>query len=132
MFGRKSLLFASVVLVIAAIISACGGGGGNTNPDNTSGGQTVMVQGSEFEYQPNVINAKPGEKVNVQFKNTGTVEHTFVIKDLNFKIVAEPGQTVTKSFTAPSSSGSFEIHCDVAGHTEAGMKGTLNVVAANN
>ncbi len=131
MFWRKALLFASVMLVVAAIISACGGGG-NPAPSDSGGGQTVMVQGSEFAYQPNVINAKPGEKINVQFKNTGTVEHTFVIKDLNFKIVAEPGQTVTKSFTAPSSAGSYEIHCDVAGHTEAGMKGTLNVVAANN
>lgn len=121
---RKILLFASLLIAVAAIISACGPGGGS---GGGSSAVTVNVDGSEFAYTPADISAKPGQKVNVNFKNVGSVEHTFVIKDLNFKLTAQPGQTATGSFTAPATPGTFEIHCDIAGHTEAGMVGKLTV-----
>lgn len=125
---RRTLFLVSLVVIVAAAIAACGpgGGGGGANP---AAGQTVTVDGSEFAYAPNEITAKPGEQVKVNFKNVGTVEHTFVIKDLNFKLTAQPGQTVSGTFTAPQAAGTYEIHCDIAGHTEAGMVGKLTVVA---
>lgn len=113
--------------MVAMVISACGpgGGGGGGAPAQ----QTVNVQAGEFFYEPADITAKPGEAVKVNFKNAGTVEHTYIIKDLNFKLTAAPGATVSGIFTAPATAGVHEIHCDVAGHTEAGMQGKLNVVA---
>jgi plastocyanin len=122
------MLFGIVLLLVAAVISACGpggGGGGNT----AAGGQTINVEGGEFFYMPTDIQAAPGEAITVNFKNTGTVEHTFVIPEVNFKLVATPGQTKTGSFTAPTTPGVYEIHCDIAGHTEAGMQGKLTVTA---
>lgn len=120
---RKFVLFVGLLVAVTAVLAACGGGGGGGG----AGAVTVSVEGSEFAYQPTDISAKPGQKVAVNFKNAGTVEHTFVIKDLNFKLTAQPGQTVTGTFTAPSTPGTYEIHCDVAGHTEAGMQGKLVV-----
>ncbi len=129
MASRKKLLLIGLLMVAIAALAACGPGGGG---GGSTTGQTINVEGGEFFYQPVDINAKPGERVNVNFKNAGTVEHTFVIKDINFKLVAQPGQTVKGTFTAPSAAGTHEIHCDVPGHTEAGMIGKLTVVAANN
>lgn len=124
MRGKLILLMVlSAILVVA--VAACGPGGGSAPPS----GQTINVQGGEFFYDPVDITAKPGEAINVNFKNSGTVEHTFVIKGLDFKIVAQPGQTKSAVFTAPTTAGTFEIHCDVPGHTEAGMVGKLTVVA---
>lgn len=120
---RKFVLFVGLLIAASAVLAACGGGGGGGG----AGAVTVSVEGSEFAYQPADISAKPGQKVTINFKNAGTVEHTFVIKDLNFKLTAQPGQTVTGTFTAPSTPGTYEIHCDVAGHTEAGMQGKLVV-----
>lgn len=114
--------------MVALVISACGGGGGG----GASSQQTVNVEGGEFFYKPPEITAKPGEAIKVNFKNVGTVEHTFVIKDLNFKLTAAPGATVSGVITAPAKAGVLEIHCDIAGHTEAGMVGKLTVVAASN
>ena len=122
---RKFVLFVGVLIAAAAILSACGPAGGGS-----SGGtppQTVKIEGTEFAYTPDAITAKPGQKVTVNLKNSGTVEHTLVIKDLNFKLTAAPGQTVTGTFTAPSTPGTFEFHCDVAGHVESGMTGKLTV-----
>jgi plastocyanin len=126
MFKHKLLVLCGVLLVAAALISDCGPGGGSGGGQGT----TLNVQGAEFGYTPNTLTVKAGEAVTVNFKNTGTVEHTFVIKDLNFKLVAQPGQTTKGSFTAPATAGTHEIHCDIAGHTEAGMKGTLTVTAS--
>ncbi|MCF6138673.1 cupredoxin domain-containing protein [Pseudalkalibacillus berkeleyi] len=39
---------------------------------------------------------------------------------------AEPGQTVSIKFI-PKETGTFEFYCSVAGHKEAGMKGTITV-----
>lgn len=130
MVSRKLIFLMSLLVGIAVLISACGPGGGGSS--SGSQGQTVNVEAGEFYYKPVEITAKAGEAVKVNFKNDGTVEHTFVIKDLNFKLVASPGQTVSGKFTAPTTAGTLEIHCDVAGHTEAGMQGKLNVVAASN
>ena len=131
MASRKLIFLIGLLVVVAAVVSACGpgGGGGGNNPPP---GQTINVEAGEFYYTPMDITAKPGEAVKVNFKNAGTVEHTFVIKELNFKLVAQPGQTVSGTFTAPTTAGTYDIHCDVAGHTEAGMQGKLNVAAASN
>lgn len=129
MASRKLMILVSLSVIFAALIAACGPGGGGSTPP---GGQTINVEGSEFSFTPVAITAKPGEAIKVNFKNTGTVEHTFVIKDLNFKLTAQPGATVSGVFTAPNASGTHAINCDIAGHTEAGMLGTLTVVAAAN
>lgn len=120
-------LVLAVLMVSVVLVGACGPGGGAGGGAAT--GQTISVEGGEFFYKPVDINAKPGEPIKVNFKNTGTVEHTFVIKDINFKLTAMPGQTVSGVFTAPTTAGTHEIHCDVPGHTEAGMIGKLTVVA---
>jgi plastocyanin len=135
MWGCEKMISRWIVLLaltmgFVILVSACGPGGASGG--GPPPGQTIMVEGGEFFYAPGDITAKPGERIQVTFKNTGTVEHTFVITDLNFKLVAQPGQTVSGSFTAPSAPGSYPIHCDVPGHTEAGMAGTVTVVAPSN
>lgn len=124
MSTHKLALVFGILLIVAVLGAACGRG---ESAGGASAGQTVAVEGKEFAFTPDTINAKPGEKITINFKNAGTVEHTFVIADLNFKLTAQPGQTVTGAFTAPSQTGTYEIRCDVAGHTEAGMKGQLIV-----
>jgi uncharacterized cupredoxin-like copper-binding protein len=82
-----------------------------------------------------------GQTVNVTLKNNGSVDHTWVVlkQGVNdttssqfsadqalFTVKAAAGQTGTGSFTAPAA-GQYEIICDVPGHLDAGMKGTLTV-----
>jgi len=42
------------------------------------------------------------------------------------KLTTQPGETKPLKFT-PKDAGTYPIECDIAGHKEAGMTGTLTV-----
>jgi plastocyanin len=118
----KKLFVVLLSLVVAALmLAACGGGGG-------SGALDITIAGNDaFRYVPETINAKPGQTVNLTFKNEGVLEHSLVIEAVGLKITAAASQTVAETFTAPAEAGEYEIHCDIAGHKEGGMVGMLVV-----
>lgn len=72
--------------------------------------------------------AKAG-KVTVNFTNTSPVPHNVYIEDENGEDVAET-ETITEgseSTTADLKPGTYTFYCDVPGHRQAGMEGTLTV-----
>lgn len=84
----------------------------------------ISMSTGNFFFQPNTINAEPGQTVNVTFSSNDGF-HTFVIDAINLKKSVAAGETVT--FTAPTTPGSYEFYCDVGSHKAMGMKGTLVV-----
>ncbi len=124
MFSRKTALLALVFVAIAALAVACGGGGGSTSG---GGAQSITITATEFKFDPNTINATPGQTINLTLVNKGTARHTFVLKDANVNIGADPGQTATTTFKAPSAAGTYQFICDVPGHADQGMTGQLIV-----
>ena len=61
-------------------------------------------------------------------ENKGPLEHSFVVDELGVKLErVPPGQTGSVSFT-PRAAGTYAYYCDVPGHKEAGMTGTLTVM----
>lgn len=83
-------------------------------------------------------------QITLHAKHEGLVEHDFVIMKLNtdagghfsdedlanvyWQVKIQPGESQTVTFTAPSTPGTYQIVCGMAGHVEAGMVGTLEVV----
>ena len=63
--------------------------------------------------------------VTVMVPNAGAAPHTFVIEALGIKIEMAAGETKEVVINAPA--GTYEYICDVPGHEEAGMVGTLTV-----
>jgi uncharacterized cupredoxin-like copper-binding protein len=63
--------------------------------------------------------------VTVTLPNHGVALHTFVIEALGIKAEMAPGKTKEVLINAPA--GTYEYICDVPGHAEAGMVGTLTV-----
>jgi plastocyanin len=122
MSRRTIVLFAAIALMAVAL-AACGGGA------SSGGGAAlnVSVTATEFKFDPATINVTPGQTINLTVKNTGSVQHTWVLKAVNVSLTVEPGKSATRTFTAPSSPGTYPIECDVAGHKEAGMVGQLVV-----
>jgi plastocyanin len=118
---RRFFILSALVLSLA--LAACGGGG-ETPPE----GQDVTVQGLDtFRFEPAALTASVGETVNVTLDNEGVLEHNFVLTEFNVALGPIPGgQTASGSFT-PTAAGTYEYFCDVPGHREAGMVGTLTV-----
>lgn len=87
----------------------------------------VTIEGSEFKFVPNKIEAKKGDTVRVMFKNSGTMSHDFVIDE--FGVATNQlgeGEDEEVEFV-PDKTGTFNFYCSVGDHRAKGMQGTLLV-----
>lgn len=84
---------------------------------------TVTMKAENFSYDPKVITALPGQKVEVNFSAV-TGFHDFVIDGVVSMAIAA-GKVV--SFTAPTVPGSYPFYCSIGSHRTMGMEGTLIV-----
>lgn len=85
--------------------------------------QQISMESGNYFFKPDVINASPGEKIELKFKNSGF--HTFVIDEINAKYSIKDGETFI--FTAPTEPGSYSYYCDIGSHRKFGQEGTLIV-----
>lgn len=120
--ARTSLALASTLLV-----AACGGGGGDTGGDAAQG-PVVEVTGTDaLAFDPQDLTA-PAGTVTFELTSEASVPHTLAIEGVNSNepiVEAQAGQTATG--TATLEEGTYTFFCDVPGHREAGMEGTLTI-----
>ena len=142
---RLTLLSAALIL-----LAACGGA---TAPTAGRAATTANVSATEFSFAPQNITARLGQPITIVLKNDGQLEHDWTVMQLEAEdvrtspeaeggghaagglntatmpevhVAAGVGQTASLTFT-PKEAGSYEFICTVAGHKEAGMRGTLRV-----
>ena len=86
--------------------------------------QTVSLESGNLYFKPNNITVKVNKTVKVNYTNKG--EHTFTLDEfgVNVNLAPEGG---TFGFI-PTKTGTFQFYCDIGGHRQAGMVGTLTVV----
>jgi uncharacterized cupredoxin-like copper-binding protein len=124
--------------------------------DPSSVVRTVRLQASEIKFNVKQLSFKTGETVKFVLVNKGEQDHELTIGDTAFQldhrkdmqematmpngamngmeghhhdgsaISVKPGETkeLVWQFTKP---GSFEFACNIPGHAEAGMAGTITV-----
>ncbi len=86
----------------------------------------ITLLATDIAYDADNISAAVGQTVNVEFVNNGALEHNFIIDEFDIDNLLQSGESSTISFTLEKA-GSYEYYCNVAGHLEAGMKGTITV-----
>ena len=134
---KKYIVLASLVFVLPLLLSACGGGGPTTEFDVTM---------TDFKFEPMEFTVPAGQVITVNATNNGAVEHEMVIFNLGtdagdvfgdedeaniyWEVEVQPGGSSTETFTAPTEPGVYYVTCGIEGHLEAGMVGSLTVVAA--
>lgn len=116
---RYVRIFLSVVVALG--IAACGGGDGGGGGD---GADLTVDAVSGFEFEPAEATVESGE-ATITMTNEDEQRHTFVIDDPQISLDANAGESDTG--TVSLEPGSYTFYCDVPGHREAGMEGTLEV-----
>ena len=132
MIRRRLLAWRATLALVATgslALAACGGGGSGSG----SGGNqtcppdpTLTVNAIDtLKFSPGTLSA-PAGAVTVKVVNTGALTHTFEIRGFEGKAqVSGSGDVACRTFTLTP--GSYTYFCGVAGHEQAGMKGTLTV-----
>jgi plastocyanin len=134
------------LLLPAALLAACSGAATSDAP------AAITVQAFNMHYDPDTLELTAGQPVKLTFENNDVVDHDFSVQEIALDAVGptqapleghdmthvdhEPELHVstlsntsqTLEFT-PTTPGTYEYFCTVAGHKEAGMHGTLVVVA---
>lgn len=99
-------------------------------PSDSGGGGTVLqnpADASDLKFEKNSLRAQSGE-ITIEMENPSQIPHAIAVEG---KGVDEHGETVqkggTSKITVTLKPGEYEFYCPVAGHEDAGMKGTLTV-----
>jgi uncharacterized cupredoxin-like copper-binding protein len=103
---------------------ATGGGGGEGG-----GGETLTVTADEtgqLAWEPTELSAKAGQ-VTIELDNPAAIEHNVEIEGNGVDEVSDTVAEATTSVTADLKPGAYRFYCNVPGHAEAGMDGTLTV-----
>ncbi len=131
---KKDLV--ALLFLITVTLGACG----NPRPSTT-----MKVTLSDFHFSPSQFTVPASAPIAVEAVHDGVVIHDFIImnyganagqkfdeedkSDVYWELTVRPGETRTASFVAPSEPGVYQVLCGTPGHLEAGMSGTLTVVA---
>jgi plastocyanin len=95
-------------------------------PPASPGAPNQPVTATEFAFSPTELRVPTGVTTNVEFRNEGSIFHTFTVTDLNFELAANGGQTTSGAFRADRA-GAYEFICSVPGHPQSGMRGRIIV-----
>ncbi len=136
----------TLLAVVAFLAAACAG-----NPSQVAP-KTLTIEAVDIGFKPATLEVTAGEPVKLVMQNNGMLEHDFSIMvfpmdgmpvesggsghDMGDSGMPQPelhmaamgASSATLEFT-PSTPGTYDFWCTVAGHKEAGMVGTLIVKA---
>jgi uncharacterized cupredoxin-like copper-binding protein len=85
----------------------------------------IEVVSHDIYFEPAELTIPADTDVTVTLPNEGVTLHNFAIDELGIDVDIQPGETTETIINAPA--GIYEFYCNVPGHKQAGMVGTLTV-----
>jgi plastocyanin len=113
----------AVLVAAALLLAACGSSkkssstsaapasttSTSTTPATTPA-KTQELETYDFRFDPKTVKAKPGQKVTLELKNEGKVEHNFSVSSLHIDKDLEAGKKAKVTLTVPKS-GNLQFFC---------------------
>ena len=87
--------------------------------------EPVTIVSKDIMFEPTKVTIPANTDVTITLPNEGVTAHNFSIDALDISVDIAPGETKELVINAPA--GTYEFYCNVPGHKEAGMFGTLTV-----
>lgn len=124
----------ALIAVLALVVSLSSLPGGSTSPAADGGDgassepQTIAVKLVDLAIQPETIRAEAGRPIALAVSNQGAVQHNLAVDGHGRTPMLDAGSSAALDLGSLEA-GTYALRCEVAGHAEAGMTGTLEVGA---
>jgi uncharacterized cupredoxin-like copper-binding protein len=128
MVGKLIVSEDTVTGATPAQAAAAGATPATVGAEEVAGGEAseaVEVVSNDIFFEPDELSIPADTDVTVSLPNEGAAAHNFSIDELGISVDIAPGATEETTINAPA--GTYEYYCNVPGHKEAGMVGTLTV-----
>lgn len=127
--------------VVTLLLAGCGGDAQTTTTQGSTGSLSVTVTLEDYFFAPESVTVTAGATVNVTGENPSATDHTWTVLTAGdevstavglpdgrilFQLYGTPGSSAVGSFVAPEP-GIYQVICNISGHVELGMNGTLVV-----
>ena len=109
-----------LAVFLMASLSACDQALEDTSSVN------VTLPALDIKWDTSNIDASVGQTITITIANEGMLDHNLVIQDLSVDVDIAAGNTEEVTFMV-SEAGTMVFMCNVPGHFEAGMAGTITV-----
>jgi FtsP/CotA-like multicopper oxidase with cupredoxin domain len=127
--GAVAAVFALAISIVAIVLVTSGDdAGAGVAGGGDSAATTAHVELSEFAIEPDAITVAENGTIHVE--NVGSTEHNLAVVD---------GDMTTPNLASGESAelsveglgvGDYEVICQIPGHADSGMRGTLSIVEA--
>ena len=97
--------------------------GAGENAGDAAASDQFTVESFDIYFEPTEIEVPSDTEVTILLPNLGAAPHNFSIDALDVSVDIAPGETKEVTINAPE--GEYEYYCNIPGHKEAGMVGTL-------
>jgi plastocyanin len=122
----------SAAIAVALLLVSCGGGGGGDDEvryrePRGPAEATISIGAGNFYFRPDRIDAAPGI-TEIELVGQGGL-HDFVFDDGKYPgyFLEVAGSSETDSLKIDLKPGKFVFYCNLPGHRQQGMEGTLTV-----
>jgi plastocyanin len=128
---RRALPIVLVLLTLAVVLTACGGGNGDGDDEGepAAGGTTLELgadPGGAFAFDKDTLEA-PAGTITIHLTNPASIPHNVGVEGNGVEEVSDNVTDGDVSLTVELEPGEYTFFCDVPGHREGGMEGTLTV-----
>lgn len=88
----------------------------------------ITIEANEFKFIPNEIRVKKGQTIKITLKNTGQMQHDWMVEKMGGASIDRTAANTSNSIIiTPSQVGTFTTFCSVGNHRAQGMVGKLIV-----
>ena len=132
MSPRLAIAVAPVVVAAAALLAGCGDDDGELAEveglPTVDGAPEILVVGTDFAFEPDVLHLDAGEPVNVVLEAAeGGHDLAVDVPGDPFVLpIVDEGETTRGGLTIDEP-GTYEMLCRVPGHASEGMVGSVEV-----
>ena len=128
----KSLFRPGPLALLAAATVAHAGSDGNASKF-VPVAEAVTLEATEFAFKPDKLSMPADREITIRLKNEGVVAHNLIVVKGRDEEKRPKIESIQKGDTAEltlrfADAGTYDFYCDVPGHKQAGMRGTIRVV----